>query len=170
MKFLFVYALRCYDCMIWIIQILFRFITICKFWENRIKKMFFSVRSCFYLYKWVHLFYILIYMCKYNYHLCHNNQHTCCNYVFPFNIHLYLFKIFGFNTWNHLPSHIFMSKSLVLFKQKLNRYNIANIIISKLCFFSLSYIINIPCNCSLLYALSDIEIPCVTSFTFYIFG
>ena len=36
------------------------------------------------------------------------------------------------STWNNLPSEIVMSKSLVLFKKKLNCYNIANIAISKL--------------------------------------
>ena len=36
------------------------------------------------------------------------------------------------STWNNLPSEIVMSKSLVLFKKKLNYYNIANIAISKL--------------------------------------
>jgi len=36
------------------------------------------------------------------------------------------------STWNNLPSEIVMSKSLVLFKKKLNYYNIANTVISKL--------------------------------------
>ena len=36
------------------------------------------------------------------------------------------------STWNNLPSEIVMSKSLALFKKKLNYYNIANTVISKL--------------------------------------
>ena len=36
------------------------------------------------------------------------------------------------NTWNQLPSDVVMSDSLVLFKLRLNRFNIASIVISKL--------------------------------------
>ena len=66
------------------------------------------------------------------------------------------------STWNHLPLEIVMSKSLVLFKKKLNCYNIANIVISKR-WILLFYNTMILCNSSLSYAFSftcQIDIIC----------